>query len=212
MEVVKKGVASKVEVAMLNLPLALTLSRLFLAPLFALIYLSPTAMVSQNFVPYLLLSVVILSELSDLFDGFLARRYNQVTELGKLLDPMADSIFRLSIFFTLTQGVIQLPILIVLSIFYRDSLIGTLRTVCALRGVALAARTSGKIKAVLQGVVTIAILLLMIPYYAGAVSLEFLQGFSLWSVALVALYTAFSGAEYVYAHRAHIRKALATSK
>jgi CDP-diacylglycerol---glycerol-3-phosphate 3-phosphatidyltransferase len=158
--------------------------------------------------PIVLILVVALSELSDLIDGFIARKMNQVTDLGKLIDPMADSIFRLSVFLSFTIGVVDLPLMMVLILFYRDSFISTLRTICALRGVALAARLSGKIKAVLQAVVVLLILLLMIPYQLGAISLEFLQSFSYWSVFITTLYTVFTALEYVYANRAYLRKAL----
>src|SRR5205085_953924 len=100
--------------------------------------------------PFVLLALVIVAELTDLFDGMAARRRNQVTELGKILDPMADSIFRLSVFLAFTQGIVALPLWLVLLFFYRDSIISMLRTICALRGFTLAARFSGKVKAVVQ--------------------------------------------------------------
>jgi CDP-diacylglycerol--glycerol-3-phosphate 3-phosphatidyltransferase len=121
---------------------------------------------------------------------------------------MADSIFRLSILLAFTQGVIALPVILVSLFFYRDTLIGTLRTVCALRGVTLAARLSGKIKAVLQAIVSFFILILMIPYGMGCLSLSLLQALSFYAVLMAAIYTLCSGLEYVIANRAHIRKAL----
>jgi CDP-diacylglycerol---glycerol-3-phosphate 3-phosphatidyltransferase len=189
--------------------LMLTLSRIVLGPLFLLFYLYHEGMgISLVLLPYVLLGIMCLSELSDLFDGRLARRQNRVTDLGKLLDPMADSIFRLSVLFSFTQGVIQLPIALICVFFYRDTIIGTLRTVCALRGEALAARLSGKIKAVVQAVISFLILILMIPYTMGYLSLEMLQGISFYSVLLGAIYTVCSGVEYVYANRHHLKKVL----
>ncbi len=137
----------------MSLALALTLVRIALSPLFLVLYLYyPSLHISLAMLPVLLLGIMVIAEISDLLDGHLARKNNQVTELGKLLDPMADSIFRISVFLTFTQGLVQLPLLLVFVFFYRDSIISTLRTLCALRGVALAARTSGKIKAVIQAV------------------------------------------------------------
>jgi CDP-diacylglycerol--glycerol-3-phosphate 3-phosphatidyltransferase len=52
--------------------------------------------------PYILLFLLGISELSDACDGYFARKYNQVTDLGKILDPMADSIYRISVFLTFT--------------------------------------------------------------------------------------------------------------
>jgi CDP-diacylglycerol---glycerol-3-phosphate 3-phosphatidyltransferase len=192
-----------------SIALYLTLIRVFLSPIFLVVYLYYESFgISLVVLPYFLIVLLGVSELTDLFDGFAARKKNQVTDLGKLLDPMADSIFRLSVFLTFTQGLIKLPLLLVLFFFYRDTIISTLRTVCALRGVALAARWSGKIKAVIQGVVAFFILVLMIPYSLGYISLELLQKMSFYSVLTAVVYTLYSGGEYIYANWSYIKKAL----
>ncbi len=193
----------------MNLPLCLTLSRVVLGPLFMAVYLYHQEMgISLQWLPYVLISIALISELSDVFDGFLARRYNKVTELGKVLDPMADSIFRFSVLCSFTRGLLELPILLVMIFFYRDSLISTLRTVCALRGFTLSARWSGKVKAVILAAVAFFILILMIPYSTGAISLKTFRFYSLWSVSLSALYVLYTGYEYIYANRGYIKKAL----
>jgi CDP-diacylglycerol--glycerol-3-phosphate 3-phosphatidyltransferase len=193
----------------LSTPIALTLSRILLGPLFILVYIYFPAMgIGLTWLPYLLIALAILSELSDVFDGFIARRQKKVTDLGKLLDPMADSIFRLSVLLAFTQGAIQLPLILVAVFFYRDTIIGTLRTLCALKGFALAARTSGKVKAVIQAVIGFFILILMIPYTMGCLDLSYLQSISFYAVLIGAVYTVYSGAEYIYAYRRDIKKAL----
>lgn len=192
----------------LKLPLILTISRIFISPIFLIFYLKYQQLgISLTALPFLLIFLLALSELSDFFDGFLARKFNLVTELGKILDPMADSITRLTILLTFTQGFIRLPLLLVFVFVYRDAMISTLRTVCAFRGVTLAARTSGKVKAVLQAVSIFAILILMIPYSYGALSLIQLQDISLMIIAAAAIYTVFAGAEYIYANRVYIKQA-----
>jgi CDP-diacylglycerol--glycerol-3-phosphate 3-phosphatidyltransferase len=153
-----------------------------------------------------LLFLLAISELSDAFDGFLARKTNQVTDLGKILDPMADSIARISVFLTFTQGAVNLPLVLVFIFIYRDSVISTLRTICALKGFALAARKSGKIKAVLQAIAAFFVLLLMIPYSRGDMSVETLHLLSVWVVSCVAGYTLYSGIDYIYANRDYIKK------
>ncbi len=174
----------------LSIPLVLTLSRILLGPIFLIVYLYYQEMAITLFwLPYCLIALAVLSELSDVFDGFFARRHNKVTDLGKLLDPMADSIFRLSVLLAFTQGMIQLPILLVAVFFYRDTIISTLRTLCALKGFALAARLSGKIKAVIQAIVGFLILILMIPYSMGCLDLSFLQTMSFYCVLVSAIYT-----------------------
>jgi CDP-diacylglycerol---glycerol-3-phosphate 3-phosphatidyltransferase len=191
----------------------LTFFRIFISPIFLLLYLERQALgISAVVLPYVLLALLAISELSDILDGFLARRYDQVTDLGKILDPMADSIYRISIFLTFTLPPVNLSMLLVFVFIYRDSVIGTLRTICALRGFALAARPSGKLKAIVQAVSAFAILGLMIPHSLGAISDWTLKIASTWIVAAAALYTVLSGIEYIYANRSYIRELLKSSK
>lgn len=186
----------------------LTLLRIFLSPVFPILYLGrETLGIPLLWLPYILLILLIICECSDVLDGMLARRRNEVTELGKVLDPMADSVTHISLFLTFTQGFVSLPLLVVLVFLYRDFFISTLRTLCALRGVALAARFSGKMKAILQAGVAFLIILLMIPYTMGWLSLELFQQISLFAVSLVALYTAISVGDYVFANWIHIKRA-----
>lgn len=179
-----------------------------MSPIFVALYLFAGDWgISGIFYPLLLLTIVALCELTDIFDGFLARKRNQVTNLGKVLDPMADSFFRLSVFFAFTQGVLQIPLMVVLVFFWRDSLVNTLRSLCALQGIPLAARTSGKIKAIVQAIATFLILILMIPYSTGCLSLQEFQKMGIVSVALAAAYTFYSGCEYLWVYRKMIKKA-----
>ncbi len=141
---------------MMNLPNFLTSIRLVLTPVLAILFLN-----DGEWSRYFVLLIVIISELTDLFDGYMARKRGQVTDLGKILDPMADSIYRDTIFLCLAVEQ-QVTLLLVLPILYRDSIIGTLRTVCAYKGIVVAARSSGKIKAIIQAIVIIIILLLRI--------------------------------------------------
>jgi len=180
-----------------------------MGPVFVALYLFGEGWgVTGLLYPALLLALVALCELTDIFDGFFARKRNQVTSLGKVLDPMADSFFRLSVFFAFSQGSLQLPLMIVLVFFWRDSLVNALRALCALQGFPLAARTSGKIKAIIQAVATFVILILMFPYATGCLSLVDFQKISLMAAALAAAYTLYSGCEYLWVHRQLIKRAL----
>lgn len=186
-----------------------TILRICISPLFPAIYLGYEWLgISIASVPYLLLALLIVSEFSDIFDGFLARKRNQVTDLGKVLDPMADSITHISLFLAFTEGFVQLPLLIVLVFLYRDFFISTLRTLCALRGVALGARASGKVKAIMQALVAFLIVGLMIPTIEGYLSLESFQRISLISISVAAVYTALSAIDYCYSNRLYIKKAV----
>lgn len=187
----------------------LTFIRIFISPIFLLIYVQHDVFyISSTVLPYVLLFLLGASELSDALDGFLARRYQQVTDFGKLFDPMADSIARISVFLTFTQPPVNVPLLLVFVFLYRDSVVSTLRTICALKGFALAARPTGKLKAVIQAGTVIAIVLLMIPHSLGQISNETLKMVSSLLVALAAIYTIYSGVEYIYSNRQYIRKVL----
>ena len=193
----------------MSIALILTLLRVLLGPIFVALYLYYDQWgFTLLSLPYALLCLTVLSEVSDVFDGLLARRYNKVTDLGKLLDPMADSIFRLSVFLAFTQGVIQLPLLLVCVFFYRDIVISTLRALCGLRGFALAARLSGKIKAVVQAVIIFFILIMLIPYSLGYLELALLRKLNSYSVRIGVVHTHYSGCEYILANRSYIQKAL----
>ncbi|MFA6118583.1 MAG: CDP-diacylglycerol--glycerol-3-phosphate 3-phosphatidyltransferase [Parachlamydiales bacterium] len=191
----------------MNLANYVTLLRIIVIPLFPLVYLKYEFFkINILWVPYILLFILLFCELTDLVDGFLARRKNQVTEIGKLIDPMADSITNITVFFTFTQGWVGVPVLLVFVFLYREFFITTLRSICALNGYALAARTSGKIKTLLQAVVTISIVILLIPYTLGLISLETLRWTSLALVGTAATYSIISAIDYIYANKNYLKK------
>ena len=154
-----------------NLPLVLTVGRLFIAPLFFIGYSWHEALnIPLKVMPFILLFLMTLSEVSDFFDGYIARKFKVVTDLGKVLDPMCDSITRITLFLTFTLAPINLPLWLIFVFIYRDGIISTLRTVCALKGVALAARQSGKIKAIIQAVSIYIIIVMLMLYTWGLIS------------------------------------------
>lgn len=193
----------------MSLPNWITFFRLFVSPIFLLLYLEYEFFgISLKALPYVLIFLLAISEFSDAFDGYVARKLGQVSDLGKILDPMADSIYRISIFLTFTQGPISLPLLLVFVFIYRDTVINSLRTICALRGFALAARKSGKLKAILQAFVAFFILILFAFYVQDRISLETLRFWSFWSTLVICVYTIFSGVDYLYANREFVKKIL----
>lgn len=187
----------------------LTLARIVLSPIFLFIYLEyPLLGINAVTLPYVLLTLLGLSELTDAFDGYLARRFNQVTDLGKILDPMADSMYRTSVFLTFTLPPVNLPMVLIFIFLYRDSVISTLRTICALKGFALAARPSGKLKAVIQAIAAFIVIILLIPYSWGYLSGYTLSFISTVTVLIAAIYTLVSGVDYLYANRQYIGRLL----
>lgn len=191
----------------------LTFIRIFISPIFLFVYLEyETLKISLTTLPYVLLFLFGISELSDALDGYLARKYNEVTDLGKILDPMADSIYRISVFLTFSLPPVQLPMILIFIILYRDSVISTLRTICALRGFALAARPSGKLKAAIQAFSIFVIILLLIPYSLGYLNQETLHLTSTIIVSVASIYTLFSGIDYIYANRHYVLKLITNTE
>jgi CDP-diacylglycerol---glycerol-3-phosphate 3-phosphatidyltransferase len=191
----------------------LTFIRIFISPIFLFVYLEYEIFNIQLMtLPYVLLALLGVSELSDAFDGYFARRYNQVTDLGKILDPMADSISRISVFLTFTLPPIRLPMILIFIFLYRDSVVSTLRTICALKGFALAARPSGKLKAAIQAFSAFIVISLLIPYSLGHLQEETLRLASTIIVGVAAIYTLFSGVDYIYANRHYVIRLLTKSR
>lgn len=187
----------------------ITFSRIFISPIFLYIYLYREDL-GLNYVSLsiILFSLLALSELSDAIDGYLARKYNEVTDLGKILDPMADSIYRISIFLTFTLPPVKIPLGIVFLILYRDSVVSTLRTICAMKGFTLAARKSGKIKAVIQAIAAFFILIFILLFGLNIISQDELTWYSTIAVFIAAIYTLYSGIDYIFANRKYIRHVL----
>ncbi|SPN74055.1 CDP-diacylglycerol--glycerol-3-phosphate 3-phosphatidyltransferase,phosphatidylglycerophosphate synthetase,CDP-diacylglycerol--glycerol-3-phosphate 3-phosphatidyltransferase,CDP-alcohol phosphatidyltransferase [Chlamydia serpentis] len=186
----------------MGLPNYITFSRLFITPIFMILYLKGKWFgITPVVLPYVLLILLAISELTDAIDGYVARKFSQVTDLGKLLDPMADSIYRISLYLTFTQPPVNLPLLLVFIFLARDSVISTLRTVCAFRGCVVAARASGKLKAILQGLSFFLILLAMIPHSLGIISDNGLELFASVMVSIIAVYSIASGIEYFWMNK-----------
>ena len=187
----------------------LTFIRIFISPIFMFIYLEHELLgISMQLLPFILLFLLSVSELSDAFDGFFARKFHQVTDLGKVLDPMADSIYRISVFLTFTRPPVSLPLLLVFVFLYRDSVISTLRTICALKGFALAARASGKVKAIIQAISAIIILIMMAFFAFDLVSQAVLQNSAILVTSIAVFYALYSAIEYLIANREYVLRLL----
>ena len=100
------------------------------------------------------LGLMILAEVSDGVDGWVARHYGQVSAVGKILDPMADSLYRVSVF-TAFAANRWMPVWMFLIMLWRDVSVSYLRVLAEQKIGTLAARQSGKLKAVAQGLAQI---------------------------------------------------------
>ena len=170
---------------------ALTTFRLLISPVFIAVFFWDNPLSAP-----LSLLLVLMSEGSDVLDGYLARTRGQVTPFGKLFDPFADSISRFTVFLCYLTANLA-PLWMVAIILYRDLLVSTLRTAAAAQGVIISARKSGKIKAIVQGTSIIAIQSLkLLQENHDAVS-NYAHGFMM----AVTLVTAWSAMDYVWGNR-----------
>jgi CDP-diacylglycerol--glycerol-3-phosphate 3-phosphatidyltransferase len=182
-------------------PNLLTTMRLPLAPL--AVYALVTGHLGGI---YTAVALALLLEVSDIADGFVARKYNIVTTFGKLYDPFSDAFSRYTLFLGFyAVGVADLWM--VLAIFYRDSSVSFLRSIGATRNVVIAARTSGKVKAIIQGVGTqVVFLFLILPEFT-PLSQDNANEFAKSVMLFITLATVASFFDYFWGNRSLIRGA-----
>lgn len=120
----------------------------FLAPVFFLIYFVPVWTGRFYAVSvFVMIPLLAFAELTDYFDGYFARKRNEVSNFGKLFDPFCDVILNITVFFCLTLSG-YIPAFALLLIVYREFVINFVRLMAAQKGVAIAARKGGKTKTV----------------------------------------------------------------
>lgn len=138
----------------MNLPNSLTLARIFLIPFVVVVLLTRQM---HNWA-YWGAGLFLAAALTDLFDGYLARRRKQVTTLGRLLDPIADKLLISSALISLVQLRIA-PAWMVVIIIGREFAVSGMRSIAASEGFTIDVSTLGKGKMVAQ-VIAVASLIL----------------------------------------------------
>ncbi|MFH1706714.1 MAG: CDP-alcohol phosphatidyltransferase family protein [Planctomycetota bacterium] len=148
----------------MNLANRVTFVRIALAP----VYLVAFALGGLwGYIAALLINAAF--EITDLLDGYYARRDKIVSDMGKLLDPFADSVARFTVLLSIGMAGYA-SLWMVALIFYRDMTVANVRMAAIKSGRVVAARASGKAKAIVQGVGTLIILIGMVvekafPYF-----------------------------------------------
>jgi len=183
----------------LNLPNRLTLGRLGLCVL-----LVAALSIDFPFSRTTALVLFVVASLTDWLDGEIARRRGLITDLGKLLDPLADKILISAAFVGMIGDGYGAPMWMVVAIIAREFLITGLRIVAAQRGYIMAAEKAGKHKTISQMVFIVVSLVL-----ASSVELEigdsrfldFLDDIQPWLLWIALVITVASGAVYFYKNR-----------
>ncbi len=165
---------------MMNLPNALTMLRMLMIPLFMYLYyngMQPAALVTY-----------LAAGFTDILDGYLARKWNQITSFGKLMDPLADKLMTLTMIFCLTHtGYLPVWVLIVLLLKELMMVAGSLALLKGLAGrkIVVMANWAGKTATALL----IAAVALVFPWHpwegvrlAGRILMYAAVGFSLFAM------------------------------
>jgi CDP-diacylglycerol--glycerol-3-phosphate 3-phosphatidyltransferase len=120
----------------------------FLAPVFFILYFIPvwTGRFGAASV-FVMIPFLAFAELTDYFDGYFARKRNEVSDFGKLFDPFCDVILNITVLFCLTLSG-YIPAFALLLIVYREFVINFVRLLAVQKGVAIGARKGGKTKTV----------------------------------------------------------------
>jgi CDP-diacylglycerol--glycerol-3-phosphate 3-phosphatidyltransferase len=136
----------------MNLPNKLTMLRMIMIP-FLVVFLG----LPYSFGRYIALAIFIVASLTDTADGYIARKYNLITDFGKFMDPLADKLLVCSTMICLVH-MNELPYWVVIVIIAREFAISGFRLVAADNGIVIAASWWGKIKTICQMVMIIVVL------------------------------------------------------
>ncbi len=187
----------------LNLPNKLSIIRICLIPVFTAVFYIPQ-------IPYrFLISAIIfvVAACTDFLDGYIARKYNMVTNLGKFLDPIADKVLvstALIVMLTVPTIAPWYTGIAVAIILARELIVSGFRMVAASRGMVLAADKLGKAKTIFQDV-AIALLLVSGENFLVVSGYEIFNLVGLVLLAIATVLTIVSGANYLIKNRAVLK-------
>jgi len=189
-------------------PNQLTVLRIILTPVFYFLFRT-----GDPLLVHISMGVYIVAGFTDWYDGWLARKFNYITEWGKFLDPLADKILNSAAFFAFVY-LDMLEIWMVKIIVIRDFAITGLRGVADYQNVSFVTRKSAKLKTVLQMVFTNYLIFI----YAFSITEQIYVGneyifdvlmnetFIYYSMLFVTLVTLYTGIEYIYKNWILIRR------
>ncbi|AIQ17668.1 CDP-diacylglycerol--glycerol-3-phosphate 3-phosphatidyltransferase [Paenibacillus sp. FSL H7-0357] len=156
----------------MNLANKITVTRILMIPVFVMLFpIYPDGLVSKSallqhidlYGVYYAAAVFTLASVTDKLDGYIARKYNQITNLGKLLDPLADKLL-ISAALILMAGRHDIAAWVAITIIGREFIITGIRMTASAQKIALQADKSGKLKMVFQVAAISAVLLNNWPF------------------------------------------------
>lgn len=142
----------------MNLPNKLTILRIIMIPFFLLFLLCDFGQAGR----YTATAIFCIASLTDMLDGYIARKYNMVTNFGKFMDPLADKLLVSSAMIALIGidgAVVPLPGIVVIIIIAREFVITGFRTLAVEQNIVIAAGFWGKLKTICQMAMLIVLLI-----------------------------------------------------
>ena len=169
----------------MNVPNTLTMIRIFCTPLMILMFLLP---IPKGVGVFIALGIYVLACITDWLDGYIARKYNMITDFGKFMDQIADKFITTTAMILVLFGKVSvtanwLAILMLLIVVLRDILISGIRMVAANKNVVIAADIFGKVKSFFLDLASM-VLILYIGLTAVA-TCDFLQYVQVFGLSLM---------------------------
>lgn len=186
----------------MNLPNKLTILRIILIPVFAVFFLIDA--IPFNF--GIAAIIFCAAAFTDFLDGYLARKLNLVTNLGKFLDPIADKILvstALILLLTVNQPLLNISAICVAVILARELMISAFRQIAAANNVIMAADWAGKVKTFVQDIAIVVLIVACQISATAAYKYIFYIGFALLVIAT--LLTIYSAVNYIVKNRQVLR-------
>jgi CDP-diacylglycerol---glycerol-3-phosphate 3-phosphatidyltransferase len=189
----------------MNLVNKITMSRIFIMPIFMF-----SLELGGIFWHFVALVCFGYATFSDWLDGYMARKYNCVTDFGKFMDPLADKIFVCAALIAfVSHKNLNIPAWMVTLILSREFLITGIRTLAVSKGVVLPAQKSGKYKTAIQLVGIFLIILVSLLYefnlkgvnFFDSKIFEYISIFPALIMWVVVIFTTYSGIDYLYSNR-----------
>lgn len=184
----------------MNLPNKITISRICLIPVFVATYY-------MTFIPFnYVISAFIfaLAAYTDFLDGYLARKYNLVTNMGKFLDPIADKVLVATALILMVESGVMPKVfgaIFVAIILSRELIVTGFRLVAANCDIVIAADKIGKIKTVFQDLATLVLLLSINFFGLGSFASHVVREIGFGLLAIATILTIWSGISYIYKNR-----------
>ena len=169
----------------LNLPNKLTLFRVFIIPVFLLFLLGGAG---GEYSRYIALIIFIIASATDALDGYIARKYNRITNFGKFMDPLADKVLVCSALIALieTGDISSIAVIIIIA---REFIITGFRLVASDGGVVIAASGWGKLKTISQ--------MIMVMYLILGISGGVFDTVAFILIVIAVIFTIISAVDYI---------------